>query len=98
MAERDDPGIAENEVEREREQGEPGDLGEDEVPAGQQEHARQRRQPENVFERTPAGADRQVAGNLLDQGGGHRRARRYLPAARANRPCGRRISTTIMIV
>ena len=65
MTQRYDPGIAENEVEREREQGEPGDLGEDQVPPGQQEHARHRRQPEDVFERAPARARREMVGYLV---------------------------------
>ena len=39
MPERHDPGIAQNEIERERKQRKPGDLGEDQVAAGQQEYA-----------------------------------------------------------
>ena len=98
MAERDDAGIAENEVEREREQGEPGDLGEDQVPPGQQEHARHRRQPEDVFERAPARARREMVGDLVLDRRRHRGPRRYLPLARANRPCGRNSRTMIMMV
>src|SRR5262249_54061395 len=81
MPERYDAGIAEDEVEREREQSKPGDLGEDQVPPGQQEHARQRRKPEGVFERTPARAAREATGNLSDERGRHRRPR--LLASRA---------------
>src|SRR5246127_5748469 len=74
MAERYDAGVAEDEVEREREQTEPRDLGEDQVPPGQQEHARERGEPKGVFERAPAGAPRQAAGNLCDKRGRHRRS------------------------
>ena len=46
VPERDDPGIAEDEVERERKQRKPCNLGQDQVVAGQQEDRRERRQPE----------------------------------------------------
>ena len=98
MAERNDAGITENEVEREREQGEPGDLGQDQVSSGQQEHACHRRQPEDVFERAPAGARREMVGYLVLDRRRHRGSRRYLPLARANRPCGRNNRTMIMMV
>src|SRR5262249_24369314 len=94
VSQRYDAGIAENEIEREREQGKPSGLGEDQMPPRHQEEAGQRRQPEGVFERTPAGASRQTAANLCDQRGSHS----YLTAARANRPCGGKIRRTIMMV
>src|SRR5262249_59435531 len=97
MAERDDAGVAEDEVERQREQSKPRDLGEDQVPPGQQEHARQRGEPEGVFERAPAGAPRQAAGNLCDERGRHRRSPPCLPAARANKPFSPQTRTMMMM-
>ena len=98
MPKRDDAGIAENEVEREREQGKPSDFGEDQMPIGQQKEARQCRKPKGVLERTPSPARGEAVSNLSDQRRWHREPRGYLPAARANRPCGRRIRTMIMMV
>ncbi len=88
VAQRDDAGIAQDQVEREREQGEDRDLVQDQVLARRQEQRGEGQQPEHDLGPAPA-----------------RRAARGLAAAvivprsscaRANRPCGRSTSTTIM--
>ena len=99
MTERDDAGVAEDEVERDREQAEDRDLGQDQVLARQRktEAAPQARM------RLPAGSsargrrdgrrpalDKRPGGWAVDRG--------HLAIARENRPCGRQISTTIMMV
>ena len=96
VAERDDAGVAQDQVEREREQAEDGDLGEDQMPAGQEIDRGQRGQPEDDLQRMPARPGGEAAGDSgMQRAGRHRRAAHR---ARANRPCGRQISTTIMIV
>ena len=66
MAERDDAGIAEDQIERKREQAEPGDLGQDEMPARQQVDRGKGGDPEHDFERLPAGAGGQPLGGGAD--------------------------------
>ena len=67
VAEGDDPGIAENEIERERKQPENGDLVDQEEPARKYEDGGDRGEPEDDFERTPGGgASEKDAGGLRD--------------------------------
>ena len=99
VAERDDAGIAEDQIEREREQSEPGDLGEDEMLVRQQPDRGKGDDPEHEFERMPARAGGEPFGGGAD--GGMRRDHASAPQrveARENSPCGRQIRTTIMMV
>ena len=99
VPERDDAGIAEDQIERQREQAEPGDLGEDEMPVRQQPDRGKGDEPEHDLERLPAGAGGQPLGGDADGDlRRHHDAAPHRDAARANRPCGRQISTTIMMV
>ena len=66
MPQRDDAGIAEDQIEREREQAEPGDLGEDEMTLRQQVDRGKRGKPEHDLERMPAGAGGQPLGGGAD--------------------------------
>jgi hypothetical protein len=82
MAQRDDAGVAQDQVQREREQGEDRDLVQDQVLARRHQQGTEGHQPEHDL-------------------GQRQRARRSRPCAaahrgRANRPCGRSTSTTIM--
>src|SRR6266516_1678463 len=72
MAERQDPGVSQNEIEREREQSQDGDFGEDQMPARQQKDARQRGEPEHDFEQAPARARRKLPGDLRGERHGRR--------------------------
>ena len=56
VAERDDAGIAEDEIEREREQRQDRDLGQNEMLAGKQPDRGESRDPEDDFQRMPARA------------------------------------------
>ena len=97
VAERHDAGIAEDQVEREREQAEDRDLGQDQVLARQQEDAGEGGEPERDFEQAPARPRGEDARGLL---GGRAvcGVHAHLATARENRPCGRQISTTIMMM
>jgi hypothetical protein len=95
VAERNDPGVAEDQIEGKREEREDRDLGENQVLARKKEQARGRKQPEGRFRRLPARAPRKIRG---DFGGERARRGAQRPAAREKRPCGRQTSTTIMIV
>src|SRR5580658_8504309 len=63
MAERNDAGIAEDEIERQREQPPDRDFGKDQGAARQQPDSRERRDPEREFERTETGAGGERAGD-----------------------------------
>jgi hypothetical protein len=98
LAERDDAGIAEDEIERQREQSQDRAVLEDQIFVREQPDRGESENPECDFERRPAGAALEKSGDIV---GGrcpilshHRRHRAVL---RANRPCGRRINTAIMI-
>ena len=97
VPERDDAGIAENEIEREREQSEDRGLGQDEMLGGEQPDARQRDEPERDLERRPPRAVGEEGGDGIGQRV-HRSHRAHRDTPRANRPCGRQIKTTIMMV
>ena len=56
MTERDDAGITQDQIEREREQRQPNDVGHDQIAGGKQERAGCRQNPERDFGGTPAGA------------------------------------------
>jgi hypothetical protein len=56
VAERDDAGIPEDQIEREREQRQPKDVGHDQIAGRKQEGAGKREHPEHDFARPPAGA------------------------------------------
>jgi hypothetical protein len=93
MAERDDAGIAEDEVQRDGQQREDGDLGQDQHVRRQDEDRPDRDQPEPDLPDLPAlGAGEQVT--RLSGGGAVLGAHR--PPSRENSPCGRRISTRII--
>ena len=96
VAERDDAGIAEDEIEREREQAPDHGLGQDQVLGRQQPDGREGDDPEQDLQRPEAGARAQEAGRGGFEVVAHRAS--YRAVARANRPCGRQISTTIMMV
>jgi hypothetical protein len=81
VAERDDAGIAQDQVEREREQGEDRHLVQQQVLARRQEERGEGQQPEDDLGQPPAGAPGEAC--------------RDAHLARANRPCGRSTSTTI---
>ncbi len=96
VPERNDAGIAEDEIERQREQAPDHGFGQDQMTGRQQPDGREGEQPERDLQRTEARPRAQVAGRLSLGVPAHRRSYRAVP--RANRPCGRQISTTIMIV
>ncbi len=98
MSERHDAGVAENKIERDREQTEDRDLGKDQVLARQQEDRGGGREPERDFQRAPARACGKAGGRLVNKGRGGGCRHAHLATARENRPCGRQISTTIMMV
>ena len=110
LTERNDPGIAEDEIEREREQTEDGGLGQDQMPAGEKKDCRDHRQPECDLQGRPARAcgeaSSHLGGHLDSVLGGERMGHvgfvtsmsAYRTVTRPNKPCGRQISTTIMIV
>jgi hypothetical protein len=99
MPERDDARIAEQQVKREREQREDRDFGQDQVLARQQEDRRDRHKPEHDLQRAPARPRRQMGGGLRHKRLGWRTVHHgHLAIARENNPCGRQISTTIMMV
>src|SRR5712691_750116 len=76
LAERDDAGIAENEIEREREQAEDRDLGENQVAAGKEENRREGGDPEDDFGKPPARpAHHQARGVGRGEGSGTHAAR-----------------------
>ena len=105
LAQRDDAGIAEDEIERQREQSQDRGIFEDQILVGKQPDAGKGEDPERDLERRPAAAAPEIAatssastgrrrGRLHGHGSGHGSHR---AAARANRPCGRQIKTTIMM-
>ena len=94
MAERNDAGIAQDQIERQRKQRQPHDIGHDQIAGGKQERAGQRENPERDLARVPA---RVLPGVVSDVGlRGHGGAQRA--AVRPNRPFGRQIRITIMMV
>ena len=100
MAERHDAGVAEHEIERDGEQAEDRDLGEDQMLGREEKDRRKRREPERDLERSPAAARGEQRAGLRDQRGrdGAMLHGAHLDTARENRPCGRQISTTIMMM
>ena len=83
MTQRDDAGVAQDQVEREREQRKDRDLVQDQILARRHQQRAERHQPEDDLRPAPAGASRQAL-------------RRRHQRGRANRPCGRNTSTAIM--
>ena len=94
MAERDDAGIAEDQVEREHEQRQPGDLGQDQVAVRKQQDRDQRQRPEQHLAPAPA---RQVVRWQRQCRCGRARACQRV-AVLPNKPFGRRIRITIIMV
>ena len=94
MAERNDAGIAEDQIEREREQGQPHDIRHDQIAGGKQERASKRQNPERDLAPAPAraGAGVDVRRRLA------RSWRAQRAAVRPNRPFGRQIRITIIMV
>ena len=91
VSERDDAGIAEDQVEREREQRQAHDVGHDQIARGKDESAGDDDDPERDLAPMPA---RVGDGTASDVGlRGHQRA-----AVRPNRPFGRQIRITIITV
>ena len=70
MPERQDPGITENEIERQGEQAEDGDLGQNQMSARCQEQRADRGRPEHRLEHAPARPVRQRPRDVV---GGHHR-------------------------
>ena len=94
MAERYDTGIAQDQVERQREQREPHDFRHDEIAGGKQQARRPARESRT---RSRSSASARAAGIISDVGWrGHVGAQRE--ATRPNRPFGRQIRMTIMMV
>jgi hypothetical protein len=94
MTERDDAGIAEDQIERHRKQRQPQDVGHDQIAGGKCEAAGQHDQPEGDLAVVPA---RLALGVITDVGRSvHRRTQRA--AVRPNRPFGRQIRITIIMV
>ena len=87
VAERDDAGVAEDQVEREREQGDDRDLAQQQMVLGKDEVGDHRQQPERDLGRAPARGAAQRS--EVDQGVAAHRA-----DVRPNKPCGRTISVT----
>ena len=94
VAERDDAGIAEDQIERQREQRQPNDVGHDQIARGKQERAGRREDPERDLGRRASG--RGPWHGMRRRKRGHRSAHRA--AVRPNRPFGRQIRITIMMV
>jgi hypothetical protein len=94
VAERNDPGVAKDQIKRQREQRQPHDVGHDQIAGRKQEGARKRENPERDLAPMPACV---VPGVMSDIGlRGHGHAQRA--ALRPNRPFGRQIRITIMMV
>ena len=94
LAQRDDAGITENEIERQREQRQDRRILHDQIFAGEQPDGGESENPERDLERRPAGAVLEISGDVVGERGHHRLHRAVL---RANKPCGRQSKTTIMI-
>ncbi len=92
MAERDDPGQPENEVERQGEQAGDENFVDDSRTRRQCENQGEDRDPEHDFRPSPARAPLQMRSQTARRFGGVGRAHRSPP--RANKPCGRTISVT----
>ena len=93
LAQRQDAGIAEDEVERQREQRQDRRVLHDQIFAGEQPDGGESENPERDLERRPAGALLEISGDVV----GERDHRAHRAVLRANRPCGRQSKTTIMI-
>src|SRR6516165_5599875 len=72
MAERDDAGIAEDQIERDRKQAPDGGLGQDQVPARHKPDGRESRDPECDLQRSKARATAQEAAYGGFEAGIHR--------------------------
>ena len=94
MAERDDAGIAEDQIERQREQRQPHDVGHDQIARGKQEGAgeRERSRTRSRSSASARAAWRDIRRRLA------RSWRAQRAAVRPNRPFGRQIRITIMMV
>ena len=95
MAERNDAGVAEDQIERQRKQRQPHDVGHDQIARGKQRSAQASARIQNAI--SLAAPARVLSGMVSDVGwrGHHRRQR---AAVRPNRPFGRQIRITIMMV
>ncbi len=92
VAERDDAGIAQDQIEREHEQREPGDLGQDQVAVREQQDRHQRQRPEQHLAPAPA---REVGDAGSDAGAvapGHVSASRFGRTDRSDAGSGSRSS------
>ena len=101
LSQRDNAGIAEHEVYGQREQAKDGNLAEQRKFCRQQKIAGCRDHPEGNFSDPPARAAEQYGARFDGFGRGLMRRHHVGPqraGPRANRPCGRRISTSTMIV
>ena len=85
VTERDEAGVAEREVERQREQAEDEDFVDQQRARGHEQDQRQRRRPGDDFQRPPASSPQQMARDKRRLG---RSAPAHTPLL-ANRPCGR---------
>ena len=85
MAERDQAGVAEREIERQREQSEDENFVDQQRARRDEQDQRQRRRPGGDFERPPASSSQQMARDARRLG---RLSRAHVPLL-ANRPCGR---------
>ena len=90
MSERDDAGIAEDQIERQREQRQPQDVGHDQVARRKQERAGRRENPERDFGRAPAGAGDGVGGDVGNCGHGGLTAQRCGRTGRSGARSGSR--------
>ena len=93
LPQRQDPGITEDEVERQREQRQDRRVLHDQIFAGEQPDGGEGENPERDLQRRPAGALLEIGGDVV----GERHHRAHRAALRANRPCGRHSNTTIMM-
>src|SRR5674476_916731 len=83
MPQRDDAGVAEDQIERKREQAKPRDLGEDEVTFRQQVDRGKCGKPERDLKRLPAGAGGQPLGGDADGNRWRQHDRRLIATPRA---------------
>ena len=93
MTQRDDAGIAEDQIERQRKQRQPHDVGHDQETRGKQERASQCETPERDLAPVPVGMGPRDASDF-----GRCAAHVQRAAVRPNRPLGRQIRITIMMV
>src|SRR5258707_15159794 len=85
MAQRDDPGVAKNKIERQREQAPDRSLGQDEMAARQEIDGREGREPERELKWTEARAASQKTCNGSVDLAAHRVPTRQLPRRAAGK-------------